>query len=118
MGGGVEDLRAGSRVARGKTAARGAELGAFTSGFDSVASLEPSADVGAPTSLDCPEVSGTLDCGWLTMAPGKRPSASAAVALDIQGYRDGVVPLGKVGGGLEDVRGAGKLGTRGAKGAV
>jgi hypothetical protein len=85
LGGGVEDRRAGSLVARGRTAARGAELGDLDSVFASDPSADASPDVAESSSSVGLDASGTLPIGRLDIVPGRRPSANAAVALDIHG---------------------------------
>ena len=69
------------RVARGNTAARGAELGEDLGGGSTLPVFVGLEDV----RLLGVSVVATLAVGLLAMAWGKLPSAKAAVAFDIQG---------------------------------
>lgn len=104
-------------MARGSTAARDAELGADVgagSTLGGVLGFVPSDSLAVLAfGVDNVGVLGTLAVGRLTMTLGSLPSAKAAVVLDIHGYCEGREPLGNVGGGLEELRGAGKLGVFG-----
>jgi len=82
FGGGVEErLGMSLRVARGNTAARGAELGEDLGGGSTLPVFVGLEDV----RLLGVSVVATLAVGLLAMAWGKLPSAKAAVAFDIQG---------------------------------